>query len=172
MEGFLKSLLCTQQCHYSHWSWTLPGHFGINYRFSLQVLSERASCWLWENKGDTVRKDLINSLLPLDVEKEAQSRKMMGNSYTAGVSRGAGTRTELSTLPVQSIISSTSVKDRGRRVCLDELLANQLANKASSHSPKMTAPTLTLERPILFCQIFKGRKRNYRNVTCVAVDHI
>lgn len=116
MGGFLKSLLCTQQCHYSHWSWTLPGHFGINYRFSLQVLSERASCWLWENKGDTVRKDLINSLLPLDVEKEAQSRKMMGNSYTAGVSRGAGTGTELSTLPVQSIISSTSLRneDRGR----------------------------------------------------------
>lgn len=74
-----------------------------------------------------MRKDLINSLLALDVEKEAQSRKMMGSSYIAGVSRGAGTRTELSTLTVQSIFSSTSLRneDRGRRVCLDESLANQ-----------------------------------------------
>lgn len=61
-----------------------------------------------------MRKDLINSLLALDVEKEAQSRKMMFSSYTAGVSRGAGTRTELSTLTVQSIISSTSVRNEDR----------------------------------------------------------
>lgn len=51
-----------------------------------------------------MRKDLINSLLVLDVEKEAQSRTMMGSSYTAGVSRGAGTRTELSMFTVWSII--------------------------------------------------------------------
>lgn len=119
-------------------------------------------------------KDLINSLLALDVEKEAQSRTMMGSSYTAGVSRGAGTRTELSTLTVRSIFSSTSLRngDRGRRVCLDESFANQLANKASSHSPKMTAPTSTLEQALPFCQIFKGRKRNYRNVPSVAADHV
>lgn len=121
-----------------------------------------------------MRKDLINSLLALDVEKGAQSRKMMDSSHTAGVSRGAETRTELSTLTVRSIFSSTSVRneDRSRRVWLDESLANQLANKVSSHSPKMTAPALTLEQPIMFCQIYKGRKRNYRNVASVAADHI
>ena len=98
----------------------------------------------------------------------------MGSSYATGVIRGAGTRTELSTLTVRTIFSSTSLRngDRGQRVCLDESLANQLANKASSHSPKMTVPTSTLEQPLSFCQIFKGREHNFRNVASVAADQV